>query len=373
MLMSQINLAKNITRLRHDRNITQEQLADFIGVTKASVSKWENSQSMPDIMLLPQLAAFFDTTIDELIGYEPQLSREQIQKIYQQLALDFATISFEEAMNKCNELVRRYYSCYPFLLQICILWLNHFMLAEDVVRQQEILQDIANLCQHIMENCKLAEVCNDAMTMKAVVDLQMGKADKVIDLLEDMMDPKRLSRQNDMVLIQAYQAAGQTEKARNYTQITMYLYLIAMIGGAVWYLDINMEDMHTCQETMRRVNILLDAYDVDNLHPNSAAQFHYQCALVYMRHHMQKDAMKELKHYAKNVRFLLKDNHIQLHGDNYFDSLEEWFEHLDLGTLPPRNTKMVVESFRQSLEHPLLSPLKEREEYIRIKESIDKI
>ena len=64
--MNALNLVENIIRLRHDKKITQEQLADFVGVTKASVSKWETKQSMPDILLLPRLASFFDVTIDEL-------------------------------------------------------------------------------------------------------------------------------------------------------------------------------------------------------------------------------------------------------------------------------------------------------------------
>ena len=80
--MYELNLADNITRLRHERRITQEELADFLGVTKASVSKWENAQSIPDLLLLLQLAAFFDITIDQLLGYEPQLSREQIRCFY---------------------------------------------------------------------------------------------------------------------------------------------------------------------------------------------------------------------------------------------------------------------------------------------------
>ena len=66
--MNQVNLAGNLIRLRHEKNVTQEQLADFLGITKASVSKWENQQSVPDILLLPRLAVFFDVTIDTLIG-----------------------------------------------------------------------------------------------------------------------------------------------------------------------------------------------------------------------------------------------------------------------------------------------------------------
>lgn len=47
--MERLNLSDNIIRLRRERKITQEELADFLGVTKASVSKWENAQSVPDV------------------------------------------------------------------------------------------------------------------------------------------------------------------------------------------------------------------------------------------------------------------------------------------------------------------------------------
>ena len=72
--MNKLNLPENIIRLRHEKKLTQEELADFIGVTKASVSKWEKGINTPDLMLLPQLAAYFDVTVDELIGYEARLS-----------------------------------------------------------------------------------------------------------------------------------------------------------------------------------------------------------------------------------------------------------------------------------------------------------
>lgn len=84
--MNTLQFADNLTRLRREKKVTQEELADFIGVTKASVSKWETRQSLPDILILPQLASFFNVTVDELMGYSPQLSKEQIQKQYYCLA-----------------------------------------------------------------------------------------------------------------------------------------------------------------------------------------------------------------------------------------------------------------------------------------------
>ena len=88
--MNKLNLSDNIVRLRRERKLTQEELADFMGVTKASVSKWEKGINTPDLMLLPRLAAYFDVTVDELIGYEAQLSGEQIRRQYAQLSQDFA-------------------------------------------------------------------------------------------------------------------------------------------------------------------------------------------------------------------------------------------------------------------------------------------
>lgn len=57
-----------ISRLRKERGMTQMQLADALGISFQAVSNWERGLSMPDISKLPELAALFDTTIDELLG-----------------------------------------------------------------------------------------------------------------------------------------------------------------------------------------------------------------------------------------------------------------------------------------------------------------
>lgn len=371
--MNQINFSENIIKLRHKRKITQEQLADFIGVTKASVSKWENKQSMPDIMLLPRLAAFFDVTVDELLGYEPQLSKEQIQRIYQELAHDFATLPFEEVMDKSRDYVKRYYSCYMFLEQICVLWMNHYTIPQDVEEQQHILREILDVCEHIIANCNVVGVCNDVMSIKAMVELFMGKASEVIETLEPVMDPTRLSGQNDMLLIQAYQMIGDMGKARSYTQITLYMYLMGMIGSSTQYMNINMADIQVCKETIKRIEALIKAYDVDELHPNITAQFYYQSAVVYITHGMQKEALKMLNLYVNIVKKMLEETELELHGDSYFDDLDEWIAKLDLKGSAPRNKKLVVESFFQTLEHPLFEPIKNTDEFEKIMKSIGKL
>ena len=79
--MKEIHLGQVLIENRRQREITQEELARFLGVSKAAVSKWETEAAYPDIQLLPRLASFFDINLDDLMGYAPQLSREEIRPI----------------------------------------------------------------------------------------------------------------------------------------------------------------------------------------------------------------------------------------------------------------------------------------------------
>ena len=77
-----LNIGENIRRLRRAADMTQEQLADKLGVAYQSVSRWENGTTYPDMEFLPVLAGIFGVTVDELIGMEESKKKEQIVERY---------------------------------------------------------------------------------------------------------------------------------------------------------------------------------------------------------------------------------------------------------------------------------------------------
>lgn len=69
--MEQQTMGKRIMTLRKDKGLTQEQLAELVGVSAQAVSKWENDASCPDISILPTLAEVLNVSTDELLGIKP--------------------------------------------------------------------------------------------------------------------------------------------------------------------------------------------------------------------------------------------------------------------------------------------------------------
>ena len=63
-----INIGTIIKNLRTKKQITQKQLATYLGVTEQAVSRWESGGGFPDIQLLPSIASFFGVSTDTLLG-----------------------------------------------------------------------------------------------------------------------------------------------------------------------------------------------------------------------------------------------------------------------------------------------------------------
>jgi transcriptional regulator with XRE-family HTH domain len=72
-------ISLKISELRKEKGLSQRDLAEYLGVSFQSVSKWENEVTMPDITLLPMLSEFFGVSVDELLGLKPLNNREYIK------------------------------------------------------------------------------------------------------------------------------------------------------------------------------------------------------------------------------------------------------------------------------------------------------
>ena len=96
---------KTIQTLRRQKGLTQEQLAEAVGVTAAAVSKWETASAYPDILLLCPLARALGTTPDTLLDFRPLLSEEELKAIWEKGRVLFESGRAEEACAYCEDIL----------------------------------------------------------------------------------------------------------------------------------------------------------------------------------------------------------------------------------------------------------------------------
>ncbi|WP_153731102.1 helix-turn-helix domain-containing protein [Sporosarcina obsidiansis] len=351
-----------ILRERKRLQVTQDTLATYCQVSKASVSKWEKGQSYPDITLLPKLASYFKLTIDELLGYERQLSKEAIQKQYYEFANRFGKEPFELVYEEIEEQVKLYYHDSAFLLQMSILMLNHHMLGED---SPIVLQKINQWLNRIRQLSGDVWVLRQVNSLQATVALMQAEPETTLQLLDGVIKP---SMGDEILLATAYEQVDDHEEATRVIQVMMYQNIIQLVGSSPIYLRLNSSNQQVFDETLRRINGLIELYALRKLHPNICLQFYYSVAQCGA---MTNNRELLYAYLTKYVDICIHDLlPFTLRGDAYFDLLEDWLEQLDLGTNALRNTDIIKQSIVESMKAPFFEPFRNEEEMQDLRERL---
>ena len=102
-----IKIGEKIKFLRKQKNISQEVLANYLGVSFQAVSKWENGSTMPDVTLIPAIASFFSVTTDEIFDFNLMEMEKQVDAICDE-ALECRLSDSEKAERILREGLRKF-------------------------------------------------------------------------------------------------------------------------------------------------------------------------------------------------------------------------------------------------------------------------
>ena len=104
-----MNIGETIKKLRKQKDMTQEQLAEYLNISTQAVSKWETNLTLPDITLIPMLANIFDVSADILLGIDITNKEKRIQEI-----IDHANeYNIKGYIDKAAEILRAGLKEYP--------------------------------------------------------------------------------------------------------------------------------------------------------------------------------------------------------------------------------------------------------------------
>ena len=117
----ELKLAENIKRMRKEKSMTQESLAEALGVTSGAVYKWEAELSTPELSMLVKLAELFDMSVDTLLGYESSDNRKQviINRIY-----DYSGKKDKRALEEADLALAKYPNDYWVIMAAANIYSN---------------------------------------------------------------------------------------------------------------------------------------------------------------------------------------------------------------------------------------------------------
>lgn len=174
-----LNIGNKIKCLRHEKDITQEEFAEVLGVSYQSVSRWENDICYPDIELLPDIAEFFGITVDSLMGVNEDGRKEKFARYMEQ---------FQEAVSQgriddCIAIARKGVAEYPNNYELLNKLMYALFLAGDsdgnMPEWQENMRkydaEITMLGERIMKYCPDQDIRLEAAGRLAFNHCEMGR------------------------------------------------------------------------------------------------------------------------------------------------------------------------------------------------------
>ena len=101
-------LSERLKLLRKRKDLTQEQLADYMGVSPQAVSRWETGATSPDISALPMLADLFEISVDELLGVNEAVKQKEIDSVISEAEKQINQNITEEPIVRLREALNKY-------------------------------------------------------------------------------------------------------------------------------------------------------------------------------------------------------------------------------------------------------------------------
>ncbi len=149
-----LSIGENIRRLRRQRDITQEQLAERLGVTYQSVSRWENGNAYPDMELLPAISDIFSVSIDELLGIPEAEKEKRAQELCEEYSriqnMDFPKDKENERYERLAEIIVSLRRDYAGCDSVWKFWLNSF---DWLLMDKRLLPEVRLFAEARLEKC----------------------------------------------------------------------------------------------------------------------------------------------------------------------------------------------------------------------------
>ena len=248
----QIEIAQNIRKFRKERGLTQEQLAEALGVTIGAVSKWELGASVPDISLIMELADFYEVSVDVLLGYAWQSGSmgETLERLKEANRIK----NYEEGIKEAEKALKKYPNNFEITCYSATLYEVAGIKEKNEKAMRRAVELFQRACELIGQNTD-TEISEISIQMEiAEIMIALGEVEQAIELL------KRYNHggvNNAMIGYALSSFCGKTEEALPYLSKAMIMNITELFRTNLGFL-MAFWDKGDAQQALSILNWTLD-------------------------------------------------------------------------------------------------------------------
>jgi putative transcriptional regulator len=261
----EMKIGEVIKKYRKQANLTQEQIANFLGVTSPAVNKWENGNSYPDITLLAPLARLLNINMDTLLSFREELTDTEINQIVQDLSVVAQKDGFIKAFEKGEMIIKDYPCCELLILSVAQILSVYFTMQEidcgekyekRIYQWYEMVVNSSNpkvvamatvsLVGHYTENKeydraqqlldKIPPIGYDKRRAQAMIYYNQGKREEAYEIYEQLLyqDANELTSTLHLMIRRMIQN-GNLDKIPRYIDIAKQIAQLFELGSYIEY------------------------------------------------------------------------------------------------------------------------------------------
>ncbi len=295
-------IAENIRAYRKQRGLTQEQLAEVLGVSVGAVYKWESRSSLPELRLIMEMADFFEVSVDALLGYEMKDNRlnAAVERLWKA-----CSSRDDNALTEAEKAIRKYPHSFDVVYAGAFLYYAFAVETkkEPWIRRALELLDSARL---LVNQCTDPRV-NESVLFGRMAEMYelLGETDKALELLKTHNAGAIF---NDMIGITLLSHGGDPEEANGFLEdgfLRTVSSLIRSVFGYAMLFDVTNASA-SGMDMMRWIIPVLEGLkktDEPNFLDKMIAVFHACLALFRFKSGDRKGAEESLTKARDLARF----------------------------------------------------------------------
>lgn len=264
-------IGENLKRLRKEKGLTQEQLAERLNVSFQAVSKWECGDGYPDIVMLPLIAQIFGVSLDELVGMQKICSNEEAEKILAQVDENESKGLRAENVALLREAVKRFPNNYMMSAKLAANLFCVESKGEETGKQRSA--EAAEIAEYILANCNDREITDWMRVDICYYYFWSGNKQKALERADELPAVAKNT-------VKEFLLAGNEKMVL--CQKNIILHLQELCYSLLTRADLNCENDPQLKDT-DRIKILEKIVNVSEvIFENEDYNFHYRLiCLVY--------------------------------------------------------------------------------------------